>query len=726
MDRKTSCIVDGELPPDREGIIGFNETTDYLKRTIEDPGTNFSARSVDPKRFDLILLHRGQRIWERIEQEIALRNWKYHSLSNLPSLQDVLVFGAKVIIIDISHLPELGQQWGRLNPKRYTRPVLFFVSGRCDIGTRIQAIQAGARKLFLEPIDLNALIKAIEDIIQPKTESNVRVLIIADDKPKAKPIAELLQKNKFETLNLIEPLDVIDSIWRFLPNLIIMMDLHISDVDNIVLTKLIRDREESVAIPIVFLSEDDDPVKEQQALQAGADDFLSTTSHPQQLLTTIRCRIERTKAISAAGVHKTDERPVYLPDRKAMLLQLKQASSEREEGMWSYGVVVITLGALQMDSRYQTENHRDQLITTVIEGVGPLLQGKDCLAGIGYAHLAILARRGSKKELEHLAGLVSEIINHRLSTLAMPVKGQGISLVILEDGGWNTDELLRHGEMLADADCQQRQRNYNTYTKVSAPSGSGEKGVSTWRKEEFLHALRTDSMNFRMLKYVSLNKRVQVADTIELIPGFDNLSDPVDIYQQAALCEAAADFDRVVCERGIQRLYEYSLQGKPVRLILRQSAAVLEDREYIDSIKHTLRRFQIVGSGLVLEFALPSIASRLRQSAVIFDELSALGIGISLSHFPCNKSGPKVLPYLKVVIVKPRSSLLYREANCIEWITTKIHSQHAEIMLPYTEDIETISYKWWEHADYIQAEFPRQDLLQGELREDLLSLYLGA
>jgi DNA-binding response OmpR family regulator len=726
LEKYISHIVNGEGPPDRGNIIQFDKIPDYLKRAVENPRVNFSDRPVDPKRFDLILLHREQRSWKRIEEAIALRNWKYRSVSNLSELQDELVFGAKVFLIDTSYLPALGQLLGWLHSHRDTRSVLFFISDCCDIRTRIKALRAGAKKLFLEPVNLNALIKAIEAIIQPKSVPDFRVLIIADDESKAISAAELLHNNTFETLILTEPLEVIDSIWRFLPNLILMLDLRMPELDNIVLTKLIRDREESVAIPIIFLSNDDDPVKEQQTLQAGADDYLSITSPQQLLLTAIKCRIERTKAIAAAGVHKSDESLADLPDRKAMLLRLEQVSSECDEGMWFYGVVVISLDTLQVASTCQTGNSRDQLITTVIEGIGPLLQVKDYLARVGYARLAILIRRGSKKELEHLVDLANEVISYRLSTHMIPVSWLGTGLVILEDGGRNTEELLQHGEMLAYAGCQQRQTICDSYSKLSAPLGRGVKEVSAWQREEFMHVLQSGSLNLRALRYFCLNEGVQTVETIELMPSLDDLNYPVDIYQQAALCEAAADFNRVVCEWGIQRLYEYSHQGKPVRLILRQSAAVLDDRDYIDSIKCTLRRLQIVGSGLVFEFALPSIAFRLRQSAVLFGELSALGVGISLSHFPCNKSGYKALAYLKAVVVRPRSSLLYGESNCIEWISRKIHSQHAEIILPDTENIEKISSKWWECADYVQADFPRQDRSQGALREDLLSLYLGA
>jgi EAL domain-containing protein (putative c-di-GMP-specific phosphodiesterase class I) len=152
-----------------------------------------------------------------------------------------------------------------------------------------------------------------------------------------------------------------------------------------------------------------------------------------------------------------------------------------------------------------------------------------------------------------------------------------------------------------------------------------------------------------------------------------------------------------------------------------------EEENYIDWIKSILRRLQIVGSGLVLEFALPSIATRLDRSIDFFDELSALGIRISLSHFPSKKSGFKALGYLNVDIIRPRSSLLNSEAWNIEDIRRITHARNIEIILPEIDAIERISNLWWRCADYIQAEFPRQARrAPGALGEDLLTLYLGA
>lgn len=676
---------------------------------------------------DILLLHRGQGAWGRIEQTIAQRNWSYLSLSTLPALPDTRIQDSKVILIDTSFLPEINRQQRLFDAQIQSYSTLVFVSEHCDIETRVKAIRAGAKKLFLEPIDFNGLIRSIEDYIQPKAMPNYRVLVIADDETKAKPIVDLLQMDTLDTLVLTEPLAVIDSIWRFLPNLILMIELRNNDVDNIVLTKLIRGREESVAIPIVCLSEGSNSENQQQALLAGADDVLSISTHQQQLLTAIRCRIERTKVISSTGVQKHDEESVDLPDRKGILSRIERIWSDHEDGIWFYGVVVLDFESRQGDSLNENTNDMDRLITAMAKGVEPIVQEKDYLARIDHRRLALLIRRSSRKELELLKDLILEITNYRLTTHPVPVTGMGIGLAMLEEDA-NGDELLRRGELLAASAYRKKgeQGEYDSYPAAPSPPLIEVKEETVWLKEEFVQALQAGSVTLRERKYICLNRQKQVDETIELIPYFDFPGHPVDLYQQASLCGAAADFDQFVCQLGIDRLFEYVRRGKPVRLILRQSAAVCEDQAYVEAIKAKLRKLQIVGNGLVLEFALPAIASHLRRSTDLFNELSALGIGISLSQFPKNRSAYKALAYLKAGMVRPRSSLLYGKAESVELITRKIHSQHAEILLPEIESIENISHKWWACADYIQADLPHDKACRSEIREDLVSLYLGA
>lgn len=700
----------------------FEDTHGYERKKPSSPrGFNTSHEFHESSKchgVDVLLLHGERSIWDRIAQAISKKGWTYNSLSSFSALQDALTNDVKVILIDAAFLPALDLQPRWLHSQRHSQTALFILSEHCDIGTRIRAHQTGARKLFLEPIDPDALIHEIEVHIEPKAELGFRTLIVADDEFVAAPAANILQNETINTLILTDPLSIIDTIWHFQPDLILIMESHSTDVDGTILTKLIREREESAAVPIILLSHDYNPENALQALRAGADDVLSLSMYTQWLTTVVSCRVERAKAISAAGIHTTKRHPIELPDRTSMHARIEQAFRQQAEDVWQHAIIVIALDSQHGTSWIPIESSVNHLITMTTEGLGPILQLKDFIARIGKGHLALLVRRNGKDALKQLADLVTEIINYRLTLKQLPVNAFGIGMVMLNDCAQSAEALLKQGELKANTDYLQKRNRYYTETNSSTQSGEKVKERTAWLKEEFMRAIDAGTTTFRERRFVCSNRKVPQIETIELKPEFDLPGSPVDIYQQAALCGASAEFDRFICELGIERLYDYTVRGKQIRLIIRQSPAVLEIWDYIESIKSTLRKLQIVGNGLVLEFVLPALATRLRQAIALFDEVTMLGIGISLSHFPCNESGFKALAHLKADIVRPRPSCLHGETDSIQETAHKIHSRNVEIILPYNETFEEYSPKWREHADYIQDDGPRLELLQGELRGD--------
>ncbi len=669
----------------------------------KDSGTNGHGKKT--VNHDLLLLHRNKNAREQIEKAIALREWRYRVLTDLPELRDALAGDTKAVLIDTSFLPDLQRHLSRLELGKRERPGLFFVSDRCDVETRLQAMRAGASQIFSEPFDLDALVTALEKYISPKAKPRHKVLIVEDDESQAKLVADLLRKGAFETCIVTEPLGIIDAIWRFQPDLIFMLDLGVHGVDSTVLTRVIRDRKESAAIPIIFLSGEDATEKKMLALQAGADDFLTMPIQLQQLLTTVRSRIERARAISVAGVCKGELKENNLPARKALLERLKQTWLKPETEGFFHGLIVVALGDPQGDFTPRSDGDANQLIGMVVEWFAPLLQRNDYLARIGHCSLALLTGRPKRQDVERLADLTYEIINYKLAALFAAGRRLGVGLVLLDGAIESAEVLLQRGETAASTAYQRSLKGYLCHGWT--PSVSRE----YWVAEPAAHGellpetLWNGSISLRERRFVDRRERQQATKVLELIPQSSEPGAPDNLYPLAADHRVAVEFDRFVCDLAIHRLAEYRLLGESVKLILRQSVAVMEDKDYLEFIKVTLRSLQTVGTGLMLEFELPGLAIDLSRSRLLFKELAALGIAISLSNFACSRSAYKAIAYLKANAVRPRSSLLNSGEERIEQISRMIHALNIEIILPYMECHDPIAPLWLESTDYIQADF---------------------
>ncbi|REI37667.1 response regulator, partial [Xanthomonas oryzae pv. oryzae] len=76
---------------------------------------------------------------------------------------------------------------------------------------------------------------------------------------------------------------------------LILMDLHMPELDGIRLTTLIRQQPGQQLLPIVFLTGDPDPERQFEVLDSGADDFLTKPIRPRHLIAAVSNRIRRAR-----------------------------------------------------------------------------------------------------------------------------------------------------------------------------------------------------------------------------------------------------------------------------------------------------------------------------------------------------------------------------------------------------------------------------------------------
>ncbi|MCU7842984.1 MAG: response regulator [Candidatus Thiodiazotropha sp. (ex Monitilora ramsayi)] len=698
IDEMTDAVIDSNSPPSDQQIDTLNESLVRLKDHVSN------STRVDPKPsdqvspFDLLYLPHGTDESDPIAQAIEVQPWRHRTLASLDELSTTLSQeGAKVALIDVAYLDQdpLDQtlkSFGKNKNRAQTE--LLFISEHGNMETRLSVMRTGARHFFTKPINTDDLIDTIEAQINPRTVPRHRVLIVEDDESQANFAAKLLQKSGMETLAIYNPLSVIEGVTQFQPDLI-LMDLYMPGADGIELTRLIRDREETQAIPIVFLSGENDPEKKLLALYAGADDFLTKPVRPQQLLATVNTRIERAKNICTGAARQLTDPMTGLPTRRQLLSQIDLMLSESG----TYRSILVCCLDDSHDEVIKNET-RDAFLNRVVNAIKPLLRHDDTLARSGNLSLAILFQRGQEHEVEQLGEAVYSEIFQVLDGTDHAKPGIGIALIDSTTGG--AHEQLGHAESSARFAYRRGVAGYQLYGEAPpASSEPNEQPVEPLPREKFLTALEGGLVTLQEQRYMGRHELSPA--TIEMIPELEGEANSP--YQVAANAGATIEFDRFICEGALQKLGQLVMQGSRGRLIFRQSVQVIKEIDYLDFIKSELRRRQIVGTGLVIEFDLPSLAADLKQARTLIGELTALGISVSLDNFACNETAYKVLAYLEGNAVRPHLSLLKIDSEKIQHIASQIHSLGAEIILPRVEHHGQIGLQWSESADYIQADF---------------------
>lgn len=176
---------------------------------------------------------------------------------------------------------------------------LIFISTFDDVATRLFAVKAGASAYFVSPIEFTSLIEKIDDALTPLSENPpLRILIVEDSRPQASIVSKHLRQAGMITEILLDPLKVNSALTEFQPDLI-LLDLYMPLCSGVELAKVIRQQDPFVSIPIVYLSAEDDPNKQLNAMRGGGDDFLTKPITPQYLVDAVTTRANRSRTLRA-------------------------------------------------------------------------------------------------------------------------------------------------------------------------------------------------------------------------------------------------------------------------------------------------------------------------------------------------------------------------------------------------------------------------------------------
>lgn len=189
----------------------------------------------------------------------------------------------------------------RLSTGKHTDIPLVFTSSRDDAPTRLEAVRAGAHAYLLKPIDVGHLVHILDRSLKRGQPVPYRILIVDDQLAIAQHVEALLQEAGMETAIVSKPLEALQTIGHYNPDLI-LMDMYMPDCTGEELARLIRQHGSHDSLPIVFLSSEQSVAAQLNALRTGADDFLTKPVDPQRLVQSVQIRAERFRLLNSLMV----------------------------------------------------------------------------------------------------------------------------------------------------------------------------------------------------------------------------------------------------------------------------------------------------------------------------------------------------------------------------------------------------------------------------------------
>ncbi|MBF0128078.1 MAG: diguanylate cyclase [Magnetococcales bacterium] len=257
------------------------------------------SQKTPPREAALILLAEPDALWSKtLGQQLACYGYRVETCTTLDILLRRLeVVSPGVVILNVAMPDGDGAlYWRRFREERENLPPVIFITRQGDLETRLNVVRAGGVTLFEKPVDITRLVDTLDELVHPLHEEPYRILVVDDSRALAQHLANILEEGGMQTKVVNNPLDVLEHLHEFRPDLA-LMDLYMPQCTGLELARVIRQQPVFVGMPIVFLSGEKNLDKQLSAMATGGDDFLTKPIQPDHLVRSVLTRVRRSRIL---------------------------------------------------------------------------------------------------------------------------------------------------------------------------------------------------------------------------------------------------------------------------------------------------------------------------------------------------------------------------------------------------------------------------------------------
>ena len=221
---------------------------------------------------------------------------EFHQIRNLPGQTDE----PSIVLLNAGGLttPQMVEQIQTLRG-RFAASTLLVHQLEDTFDSLRSALSAGGDFCLSAGTAQPLVLAKILELCGGQQEEPYRALVVEDSPTASKSIQRTLAMCDIETLAIARPQEVLESLMRFQPDLI-LMDMSMPGCTGIEATRVIRQHPEFLSIPIVYLSGDANIPMQVEALRLGGDHFLTKPYNPVVLNAVVQSKIERYRTLRRA------------------------------------------------------------------------------------------------------------------------------------------------------------------------------------------------------------------------------------------------------------------------------------------------------------------------------------------------------------------------------------------------------------------------------------------
>jgi PleD family two-component response regulator/EAL domain-containing protein (putative c-di-GMP-specific phosphodiesterase class I) len=528
-----------------------------------------------------------------------------------------------------------------------------------------------------------------------------RILIVEDDRSQALFAEAILRGAGMQPQVIAQPEQVMAAMDRFDPDLV-LMDLHMPGISGTELTQHIRQHPRFEYTPVVFLTGDQDPERQLEVLELGADDYILKPVRPRHLIATVQSRVRRARAIATRAVvaAEPEHHPITgLFTRPALMHKLAEALPAS-----AGGVLLIELGNVApLRNRYGYAGF-ESLMNEAGRHLGSLADPHP-VARLSDNVFLLLAPVGDEQALAALSRTLRDGIGYR------DFHADGETLRLRATVGYAS---LAHGftensaALAAVEDAARIARRdpigIAAYVPPALPEHCG--GLL----DDVRAAIAGDGLQLAFQPVVAVAGGDQAQFQV-LVRMQDAQGQERTAGEFVPLAEAAGllpMLDRQVLEQTLEVLKRRRAESRPVRLFLSQSPRTLAQDGYVDELARMLDAGGINGTSLVIDIRLEDALVHgllLRQAC---DRLVPAGIQFSLSQYRQSTDADLLLNQLPLGYIRLSADFAQQPLpqdlrDEMREAIDRAHRLGLQVIGQAVEDPQAAATLWMGGIDFIQG-----------------------
>ena len=244
------------------------------------------------------LLEGDELLAQKIKNEFSKNNLDVETFNSAVELGDVCRDRLPgFIVVDVMSAEKETESikvFEQLHEDCILLPPIIFLSQRDDIQARLAALRVGVVRYIDKPVEISGLIDDIKVVTHRSDEMPYRVLLVDDDKLLAEHNSSVLQNAGMMTMSINDPMQVLDSLNSFKPDLI-LLDYNLPGCTGLEVAGVIRQDGRRMKTEIVFLSSELDLGNQIAASDIYGEDFLTKPVAADVLVNHLRVRLKRAR-----------------------------------------------------------------------------------------------------------------------------------------------------------------------------------------------------------------------------------------------------------------------------------------------------------------------------------------------------------------------------------------------------------------------------------------------